>query len=211
MRVTITYDNEVWQPGCSSDWGFSCLVEAAGHTILFDTGANGPMLLENMRRLDIDPASIEAVVISHSHHDHMGGLPQLLAVNPARVYVPASCPAPRGVPDVIKVGGPLAIFEGVFSTGELRNVEQSLLVETDTGLAVIVGCSHPGVGTILERASRFGTPSALIGGLHGFSDLELLRGLDLVCPAHCTQHKSRIEARFPESYVKGGVGRVIEL
>jgi 7,8-dihydropterin-6-yl-methyl-4-(beta-D-ribofuranosyl)aminobenzene 5'-phosphate synthase len=101
------------------------------------------------------------------------------------------------------------LHEGILSTGELRNVEQSLMVETGAGLAVIVGCSHPGVGAILERASRFGTPSALIGGLHGFSDLELLRGLDLVCPTHCTQHGSAIEARFPGSYVKGGVGRVI--
>ena len=211
MRVTITYDNEVWRPGCSSDWGFSCLVEAHGHIILFDTGANGRMLLENMGRLRMDPASIEAVVISHPHHDHTGGLSQLLAVNPTRVYVPASCPAPRGAREVVRVGPPLAIFDGITLTGELRNVEQSLLVDTGAGLAVIVGCSHPGVGTILERASRFGTPSALIGGLHGFDDLELLRGLDLVCPTHCTRHKAEIEARFPDIHVEGGVGQVIEI
>ena len=89
MKVTIIYDNEVWSKGCSSDWGFSCLVEAAGYLILFDTGANGSMLLDNMRRLDVDPSSIEEVVISHAHHDHMGGLPQFLAVNPTRVYIPA--------------------------------------------------------------------------------------------------------------------------
>lgn len=211
MRVTIVYDNEAWKAGCRSDWGFACLVEASGRTILFDTGANGPLLLDNMRRLGIDPMSIEEVVISHAHMDHMGGLPDLLAVNPVRVYVPASCAAPRGAREVVRVQEPITIHEGILSTGELRNVEQSLLVSTEAGLAVIAGCSHPGVGTILERASRFGTPSALIGGLHGFSELGLLEGLDLVCPTHCTQHKSRIAAAYPEKYVRGGVGVVIEL
>ena len=106
---------------------------------------------------------------------------------------------------------PAGRHEGVFSTGELAGVEQSLLVETAKGLAVIVGCSHPGVRAILRAASLHGVPRALIGGLHGFRDFELLDDLELVCPTHCTQHKSAIESLHPAKCVPGGVGAVIEI
>ncbi|TRZ67520.1 MAG: hypothetical protein D4Q77_02940 [Methanothrix sp.] len=76
---------------------------------------------------------------------------------------------------------------------------------------MIVGCSHPGVGTILDAASRFGKVRALIGGLHGFNDLEMIEDLELVCPTHCTAQISQIRSRYPEKYLKGGAGRVIEI
>jgi 7,8-dihydropterin-6-yl-methyl-4-(beta-D-ribofuranosyl)aminobenzene 5'-phosphate synthase len=74
MKITILYDNTVFQSGLKPDWGFSCLVEAHNRTILFDTGSNGSILLENMKKLDIDPLSIDEVFISHSHFDHISGL-----------------------------------------------------------------------------------------------------------------------------------------
>jgi len=73
MKITIIYDNETWEEGLKADWGFSCLVEAYDKKILFDTGANGSILLHNMQRLNIDPTIIEEVFISHAH----GGLCQL--------------------------------------------------------------------------------------------------------------------------------------
>ena len=85
------------------------------------------------------------------------------------------------------------------------------MVKTAKGPMVICGCSHPGVGTILQAASRFGRVSALIGGLHGFQEYELLADLDFVCPCHCTQHKAEIMARYPETAVSGGAGKVIEI
>jgi len=39
MKVTILYDNTVFQSGLESDWGFSCLVETQNRTILFDAGS----------------------------------------------------------------------------------------------------------------------------------------------------------------------------
>ena len=41
MKVTIVYDNETLQPGLEAAWGFSCLVEADGQRLLFDTGGPG--------------------------------------------------------------------------------------------------------------------------------------------------------------------------
>jgi 7,8-dihydropterin-6-yl-methyl-4-(beta-D-ribofuranosyl)aminobenzene 5'-phosphate synthase len=51
MKITIVYDNVVWEPALTSDWGFACLVEAAGQTLLFDSGARGDILLGNMESL----------------------------------------------------------------------------------------------------------------------------------------------------------------
>jgi len=71
MKVTIIYDNTVYKEDLQPDWGFSALVEVEGTPkILFDTGANGEILLNNMGRLNIDPASIEELFISHAHFDH---------------------------------------------------------------------------------------------------------------------------------------------
>ena len=211
MKVTIVYDNETWQPGLEADWGFACLVEEEGRRWLFDTGAKGTVLLANMENLGIDLQTITAIFISHAHWDHTGGLADLLRLNrEARVYLPRSCSRPAQAREVISVKDSLEISENFFSTGELPGAEQSLVVKTKKGLAVICGCSHPGVGTILQAASRFGRVSALIGGLHGFKEYEVLADLDLVCPCHCTQHRAEIMARYPESAVSGGAGRVLE-
>ena len=211
MKITLIYDNEVWKEGFRADWGFSCLIEVYGKKILFDTGANGSILLDNMKKLNIEPTMVDDIFISHAHWDHTGGLPDFLKINPVKVYIPSSCQKPYGAKEVIKIKEPLKIDENIFSTGELMGIEQSLVVKTEKGLVVIVGCSHPGVKNILKAASQFGKTHALIGGLHGFSDFDLLRDLEFICPTHCTQFKSEIKSLYPEKYVRGGVGKVIEI
>jgi 7,8-dihydropterin-6-yl-methyl-4-(beta-D-ribofuranosyl)aminobenzene 5'-phosphate synthase len=56
------------------EWGFSALVEADGHRILFDTGAHPDLVLKNAQSLGIDLTTIPEVVLSHNHADHVGGL-----------------------------------------------------------------------------------------------------------------------------------------
>lgn len=211
MRITIIYDNEARKPGLKADWGFSCLVEAHERKILFDTGANGAILLGNMRELDIEPASVEDVVISHNHWDHTGGLPAFLEANPCRVYVPASCGEAAGAAETVRVKDSLKLHDGIFSTGELEGVEQSLVVGVEDGVVVVTGCSHPGVGRILDAASQFGRVRALIGGLHGFKDFDIIADMDMVCATHCTQFKSGIKSLYPGKYIEGGAGTVIDI
>jgi 7,8-dihydropterin-6-yl-methyl-4-(beta-D-ribofuranosyl)aminobenzene 5'-phosphate synthase len=211
MKITIIYDNEVLKAGLEADWGFSCLVEAYGRKILFDTGANGSILIGNMKKLGIDPAIIEEVFISHSHFDHIGGLPDFLKINKVKVYIPSSCPEPEGALEVVKIKEATGIHENIFSTGELQNIEQSMVIKTGNKTTVIAGCSHPGVGDILKAASQFGKPDVLIGGLHGFDEFELLESLRLVCPTHCTQHKAEIRTKYPGKYISGGAGKVIDI
>ena len=65
-----------------AEHGFSVLVTVtkAGreHRFLFDAGTSPDGVTENMRRLDIDPSSIEAIVCSHGHFDHTAGIDGLI-------------------------------------------------------------------------------------------------------------------------------------
>jgi 7,8-dihydropterin-6-yl-methyl-4-(beta-D-ribofuranosyl)aminobenzene 5'-phosphate synthase len=213
MKITLIYDNEAWDPELVADWGFACLIEPGdGRRLLFDTGAKGPVLLGNMAKLGIDPGTIPMVFISHAHWDHTGGLPAFLQHNPkAEVFLPASCPPPPGAAKIVAVKGPQEILPLFWSTGELNGGEQSLVADTGRGLVVVSGCAHPGVENILKAAARFGRVTALVGGLHGFREFELLRDLTLICPCHCTQRIAEIRQRYPETSVAGGAGKVLEL
>jgi 7,8-dihydropterin-6-yl-methyl-4-(beta-D-ribofuranosyl)aminobenzene 5'-phosphate synthase len=65
-----------------AEHGLSLLVTvhkgAASHRVLYDAGTSPDGMVENMRRLGIDPGSIEAVVCSHGHFDHTTGLDGLI-------------------------------------------------------------------------------------------------------------------------------------
>lgn len=213
MKVTVVYDNCTSKPSLKTGWGFSCLVETKGEPpLLFDTGADGTTLLYNMGKLDIDPEKIGVIVLSHAHGDHTGGLAAILGKNRhAEVYVPASVVARLPGRKVVTVSQPARITKTVFSTGELKGIEQSLAVRTEKGILVITGCSHPGVGTILDMASRQGELYGIIGGLHGFHNFEILRGLSLICPCHCTQYKSKLKELFPEQCLPCGAGLELKL
>ncbi len=207
VTIRIIYDNTTQRDDLVADWGFACLVEAHGRHMLFDTGAKGDVLMANMAALNIDPASIGEVFISHDHWDHTGGLPDLLAVNPdVKVWAPRDCQNVQMAGDVGFIDKPRDLGDSLYSTGTLADIEQSLAIKTEHGLVVVVGCSHPGVGEILDAASGFGTPNALVGGFHGFDEYDRLTGLDLICPTHCTQHIEEIKQRYPDQYIPGGAG-----
>jgi 7,8-dihydropterin-6-yl-methyl-4-(beta-D-ribofuranosyl)aminobenzene 5'-phosphate synthase len=164
-----------------------------------------------MEKLGIDPLSIEEVFISHSHADHTAGLDSFLRVNPVKVYVPLSCSEPAGASEVVKVAEPLVLHPNIMSTGELGEIEQSLVLRMEKGTAVVVGCAHPGVGLILDTAAQFGEPYAIVGGLHDSREFEALGRLELICGAHCTRYKAEIRALYPDKWVEAGAGRVIEV
>ena len=61
-----------------ADHGQSFLIEFEEKKVLFDVGMNGKKFLHNMKQLNIDPNSIDVLVLSHGHLDHTGGLKALL-------------------------------------------------------------------------------------------------------------------------------------
>ncbi len=212
MKITIVYDNETSDEALKPDWGFSCLVEAYGRKVLFDTGGSGSILLNNMDTLGVDPRSIGEVFISHIHFDHTGGLSAFLDVNDnVTLYAPSSLRGVFHVKEIIYKDEPAELHGHFYTTGLLDHMEQSLAIKTEKGLVVIVGCSHPGVGDILKAVNQFGEPYALIGGLHGFKEFEVIKELEIVCPTHCTQHIPEIRLSYPGKYIQGGVGTIIEI
>lgn len=216
MKITIIYDNTTLdnttlQNELKQDWGFSALVEYQEKTILFDTGANGTILLSNMEKLDIDPNSIEDVVISHAHFDHVGGLSKFLDVNnKVRVWCPPTFRGVKNAQEIIDLKAPRKLYEGIYSTGELEGIEQSMCCKTQKGIVIIVGCSHPDMKHIIDVSSQFGKVYAIIGGMHGTRP-EMLEGMDLICPTHCTMHKGEMKSLYPQQYIEGGVGCRIEI
>lgn len=124
MKVTIIYDNKTRRQDLGRGWGFSCFVESEGiPNILFDTGADGETLISNMKKLGIDTHSVKEVFISHSHHDHVGGLPAFLRANSdVRIYTPSSFSPTGNAKKIISIREAQQIHENVFTTGELGGV-----------------------------------------------------------------------------------------
>lgn len=268
-RVTILYDAFGGRPGLTRDWGFAALVEYGGKRILFDTGNNAEIFARNVRRLGVDLAHLDFVVISHRHGDHTSGLNYLLRVNPhVRIYAPkegfgvfgAALPSTfyrrdPSLPDSMRyyAGRPAAeltfgtpwpganirwidsvtdVAPGVtiISTvsqnpGTLELRELSLALRGPEGLILLVGCSHPGIETILQAARPLSDHVHIIfGGLHLVTtpDSAITRiasslrdrwAIDKIAPGHCTGEPAfaALQRTFGSRYVYAGLGVVADV
>jgi 7,8-dihydropterin-6-yl-methyl-4-(beta-D-ribofuranosyl)aminobenzene 5'-phosphate synthase len=103
--------------------------------------------------------------------------------------------------------------------------ELSLVLRTPTGAVVVVGCSHPGIETILRAASAVTPDVALIvGGLHWVTapDSTIARLTDAlhdewhvkqIGPGHCTGEPAfaALQSKFGSDYLYAGLGSVLVL
>lgn len=248
LNITVVYDNNPCKEGLSTAWGFSCRIagvptsqknrekasSGTEKTILFDTGGDGSLLLSNMKKLTIEPNSIDIVVLSHIHGDHTGGLDNFLEENPnVTVYLPASFPM-RFKNEVLGYGAkivevqqPLKICENVYSTGQLGRLikEQALIIKTDKGVVIITGCAHPGIVNMVSTAKDFLKDDILLvmGGFHlewaSRGKIEKIISafrqshVRYVGPCHCTGDKARslFEKHFGKNYINIGVGKIINI
>jgi 7,8-dihydropterin-6-yl-methyl-4-(beta-D-ribofuranosyl)aminobenzene 5'-phosphate synthase len=233
VTVTVVFDNNAYRPGMETAWGFACVVQQGGRALLFDTGADGRMLLANMATLGLDPLDLDAVVLSDVHADHTGRLDAVLKANPeVTVYLPQAFPAAfksrirAQAAQVVEVTDPLEIQPGVWSTGQMGSgiVEQALVVRAGSGLTVITGCAHPGIVEMVQKAREVGKGEIglLIGGFHlsGASASTLRNvvsglgelGVERIAPCHCTGESAvaLLDAAFGERYERCGVGLVLQ-
>jgi len=90
MPTTLTVLVENTVPGKADgligEHGFSLFLERPNRRILFDTGA-GTALLHNAPRLGKDLKTADAIVLSHGHKDHTGGLAAALGAIGKRLPV----------------------------------------------------------------------------------------------------------------------------
>jgi 7,8-dihydropterin-6-yl-methyl-4-(beta-D-ribofuranosyl)aminobenzene 5'-phosphate synthase len=235
LTITVVYDNYLRDERLTAAWGFAAWVEHAGRKVLFDTGGDGVILMQNMLDLGINPRQAEVLVLSHEHGDHIGGVEGLLRFG-ARpvVYVPPSFSRSfkaqiAETVELVEVQPGMQVSPNMISTGELSAggglTEQGLVIQTAHGLIVITGCAHPGVVRMVQKATDLlGGPVLLVmGGFHlgqassaqVASILESFRELDVrnVSPSHCTGDMaiSMFADAYGSHYWPGGVGLVLSL
>jgi 7,8-dihydropterin-6-yl-methyl-4-(beta-D-ribofuranosyl)aminobenzene 5'-phosphate synthase len=87
IRITVLVENTAQGADILAEHGLAYWIEWDGHKVLFDTG-QGNVLANNAYRLNIPLHEATAIVLSHGHYDHTGGLPEALKTNRlATVYV----------------------------------------------------------------------------------------------------------------------------
>lgn len=73
VEITVLIENSTDNPQLETEHGLSLYVQREAVSTVFDTGRSAKFL-ENAEQLGISPEKSEAVVISHGHYDHTGGL-----------------------------------------------------------------------------------------------------------------------------------------
>jgi 7,8-dihydropterin-6-yl-methyl-4-(beta-D-ribofuranosyl)aminobenzene 5'-phosphate synthase len=233
MVISVLYDNYEGRKGLRTAWGFSCLVEGFDQTVLFDTGGDGDILLRNMRAMAVVPKEIDALVLSHAHWDHTGGLAAFLGHNPeVTVYMPESFPA--DLKNTVRESGstlpetdrPTGICAGLSTTPVLGEAipEQGLRVEGTEGGILITGCAHPGITEMAEAAGEVSESGidAVMGGFHLKDEwnTEINRivaelkdlGVRRVGPCHCSGDAARgkMASAFGDGYLDVSLGTRLE-
>ena len=143
ITITTLVNNSA-PDNLQSEHGLSFWIEFEGKHILFDTGQSD-IIVKNAKLLNINLASAEAIVLSHGHYDHTGGIPAV--VNIARkvdIYLHPEALKPKfgrknnetkviGMPDlskqvVLRLAGnkkviltktPTEASKGLFITGSI--------------------------------------------------------------------------------------------
>ena len=179
---------EKTKTGFIGDAGVSYLLKTPIGSVLFDVGfgPERPALARNAKKIGFTLDKTDAVVISHLHPDHMGGM---LASRSKNVRVPEELGLPDNKPcylpdssdangfSTLVVKSPMILEGGIASTGPLARSlfffglteEQALVARIKgKGLLVITGCGHPTIEVILEMVKKLSSEPvyAICGGLH---------------------------------------------
>jgi 7,8-dihydropterin-6-yl-methyl-4-(beta-D-ribofuranosyl)aminobenzene 5'-phosphate synthase len=73
VDITVLVEDTVHQARMHAEHGLSLYIDAGGYRMLFDTGASA-LFLGNAKNLGLHLQDLDALVLSHNHYDHTGGL-----------------------------------------------------------------------------------------------------------------------------------------
>jgi 7,8-dihydropterin-6-yl-methyl-4-(beta-D-ribofuranosyl)aminobenzene 5'-phosphate synthase len=187
LELTVLVDEKTAN-GFRGDPGVSYLVKTDLGTLLFDVGfgPDSSTLSHNAIKLGVDFSAVDAVVISHLHPDHMGGMAafksnsmripkELDGLKGKSCFLPDAAEATEFAGDVVVT--PKVLTAGIGTTGPLARSlfflglceEQALVVRIrDKGLVVVTGCGHPTIEVILEMVRQLSDEPiyAIAGGIH---------------------------------------------
>jgi len=192
LSVLPLVDRRVRRPGLRGEPGVSYLVRAGREVLLFDTGLNlfgrsRSALVDNAEALGVDLAQVPAVVLSHQHDDHVGGIRARRAgsfafaadpVEPAGLVAYAPVPLTHRAAAVRVTTHATILSPGIALLPPLPAalfwdgapvLEQALVVNVrGVGLVLVSGCGHPGTAAMLDLAQQvLEVPlHGVIGGLH---------------------------------------------
>lgn len=95
VRITILMDNAPGVPSLLTEHGLSVWLDFGDKRLLWDTGQS-EKLFDNAQRLNVDISSTNAVILSHGHYDHTGGLSKVIQAAPtAKVYLHPKAMEPK--------------------------------------------------------------------------------------------------------------------
>lgn len=147
LTITVVVNNHVEKPYLLAEKGLSLFIKFNDQQFLFDTGP-GEALLLNAANLNLDLANIDAIIISHGHREHTGGIKNILAFKPKKLFAhPAifaekfsrdskellfnvTCPVSKtflekSSTELILNKEPLQLASGMLLSGEVSPVEKN--------------------------------------------------------------------------------------
>ena len=183
IRITVLVENSVNTRGLRAEHGLAFLIQTERHQLLFDTGQSD-LVIQNARQLQLDLRDLEAVVLSHGHYDHTGGLKAVNGMAPrARFYLHPAALSPKfaGQSDgtsravgmneenvkvvreaarsVTWTHSPTEVVEGIFVTGEIPR--QNNFEDTGGRFFLDEACSQPDP-LVDDQALFFDTREGLV-------------------------------------------------
>lgn len=219
-------------PGFKTGFGYAVLVQYEGKRLLFDTGADAETLKHNMKVAQIDPATLDAVAVSHNHFDHASGLVYIRKHRPdLAVFVPPGQAFDAGpltpLADTVAITPNLTLLRTHTETPTVGiSDEISVLIRTAEGPYLITACSHTGVATIVDKAMQLAGAAIhhYTGGarlkFRGTGDAKKVaadlkaRKVAHVSPGHCSVDHNVgqvFEEAFAAGYVASKLGRKVTL
>ena len=196
LEIIPLYEEASADEGYDFGHGVSYLIRTDSSTILMDLGNNPAETthlpaIQNMQTLGIPWEEVDAIMISHPHPDHLGGVKawqdNTLSfgdftgdLNQMSIYVPTSITYSGA--KLIRSSEPTLVSKDIATTGVIsypevfpislfsaKGYEQGLVIHVaGQGLVMITGCGHPTMEKLVERAETlFGEQVVgVVGGLH---------------------------------------------